>query len=86
MIQRQGDIISLEGACSVEDADALLRQIQDGAAALDWSGCTFLHTACVQVILAAGLGLRGTPANDKLARWLAPLLPVAPSPLTETEN
>jgi hypothetical protein len=86
MIHREEDIIRLEGACPVEDAEALLQHIQQGAAALDWSGCTFLHTACVQVILAAGIGVRGTPADDKLARWLAPLLLTAPPPPTETES
>jgi hypothetical protein len=86
MINREADIIHLEGDCPVEDAEVLLQQIQQGASALDWSDCTFLHTACVQVILAAGLSLYGTPASDKLTRWLAPLLPIALPTLTETEN
>ncbi len=86
MIERQGDIIRLEGVCSVEDAEALLRQIQQGAVALEWGGCTSLHTACLQVILAAGIGLQGTPADDKLARWLAPLLLAASPTLTKTES
>ena len=86
MIHRDEDIIRLEGACPVEDAEVLLQQVQQGAAALDWNGCSFLHTACVQVILASGLSLRGTPANDELARWLAPLLPAVSSNPTHRED
>jgi hypothetical protein len=86
MIRREGDMIFLEGPCQVEDADPLWLQLQQGAPALDWSGCTLLHTACLQVILAAGLPLHGTPANDALARWLAPLLPAAAPTLTLTES
>jgi hypothetical protein len=80
-IRRDENVIFLEDACTVEDADALLAELQAGAGLLDWTGCTFLHTACLQLILAARLPLRGTPADAALARWAAPLLPPAtPAP------
>jgi len=73
-IRRGEDVIFLEAACTVEDADALLAEVQAGAAIFDWSGCTFLHTACLQLVLAAGLPVRGAPADTALARWAAPLV------------
>jgi hypothetical protein len=73
-IRRGDDVIFLEQACTVEDADALLAEIQAGAALFDWTSCSFLHTACLQLILAAGLPVRGKPADAALARWVAPLV------------
>ena len=73
-IRRADDAILLEDVCAVEDAEILMQQLLDGATLIDWSGCTHLHTACLQVILAAGLPIHGTPANPALARWLAPIL------------
>ena len=68
------DVVFLEEVCAVEDADALLMEIQAGTAVLDWSGCTYLHTACLQLILAARLKVRGVPGDAVLARWVLPLL------------
>jgi hypothetical protein len=76
-IRRADDTIMLEDVCPVEDAETLLGQVQNGAALLDWSGCTHLHTACLQVILVAGLPVRGTPANPALALWAPALLATA---------
>jgi hypothetical protein len=73
-IRRTDDTVLLEDVCVVEDAEILMQELQAGAAAIDWSGCSHLHTACLQVILAAGVPIRGSPANAALARWLAPLL------------
>jgi hypothetical protein len=77
MIRRTGETIWLEGPCPVEDAEALLQAVQEGGAVADWSGCTLLHAACLQVLLAALLPVRGVPKNPALARWLAPCLPAA---------
>jgi hypothetical protein len=70
MIERAGDTIMLRGPCPVEDAETLLTMLQDGAAGIDWSGCTLLHTACLQVLLAAGVPVTGTPAEAGLAKWV----------------
>jgi hypothetical protein len=74
MIERAGRTIVLAGACTVEDAETLFNQALEGADAIDISGCTFLHTACLQVLLVARLQLIGTPADPALARWIAPFL------------
>ena len=73
-IRRADDTIMLDGVCAVEDAEFLMDELQGGAALVDWSGCTHLHTACLQVIMASGLPIYGIPDNPTLARWLAPIL------------
>jgi hypothetical protein len=46
--------IVLEGSCPVEDAEPLLQMLQQTpGATLDWSGCSQLHTAVLQIVLAA---------------------------------
>ena len=87
-IRRDDDVVLLEDVCAVEDAEVLMKELQAGATLIDWSACAYLHTACLQVLLAAGLPMRGTPANPAIARWLAPaLLHVEPrtSPLPAVE-
>jgi hypothetical protein len=79
-VRRVDDTILLEAVCDVEDAEILLRHVQGGAALIDWSGCAHLHTACLQVILAAGVPVGGTPANAALAGWVGPLLHRAATP------
>jgi len=74
------DTILLQDVCAVEDAETLLNHVQAGATLIDWSGCTHLHTACLQVMLAAGIAVRGRPANPALARWASALLPAAAAP------
>jgi hypothetical protein len=74
MIARAEQTILLQGACTVEDAETLFNQVLEGAEAIDIGGCTFLHTACLQVLLAAPVKLIGTPADPALARWVAAIL------------
>jgi hypothetical protein len=79
-IRRADDTIMLEDVCPVEDAETLMQELQVGATSIDWSGCSHLHTACLQVLLAAQIPVHGTPANPALARWVTPILhPTAPS-------
>ncbi len=72
-IRRDDDTVLLEDVCAVEDAEILMLELQAGAAVIDWSGCTHLHTACLQVIMLARVPTRGLPANEALARWLLPV-------------
>jgi hypothetical protein len=52
--RRSDGTIVLDGRCPVEDAEPLLELLQaTPAAPFDWSQCTYLHTAVLQVILAA---------------------------------
>ena len=63
--------IVLEGHCPVEDAEALLQLLQGSPdASLDWTQCTHLHTAVLQVILAAG-SVRLGPCGDSWVRQWA---------------
>jgi hypothetical protein len=79
-IRRAEETVFLEGVCAVEDAEILLEKLQSGATAIDWSGCTHLHAACFQLMLAARLPISGTPQNPELARWIAPILHPAEIP------
>jgi hypothetical protein len=83
-VRRSGDAVLLEDVCPVDDAEILMQHLQTGAAVIDWSGCAHLHTACLQVILAARLPVRGATANVALLRWIQPLLPATASPEPET--
>jgi hypothetical protein len=68
-------IIRLEGACPIEDAEALLRHlIEMPGATIDWRDCERAHTAVVQVLLASGAPLRGPPAGAFLRERVEPLL------------
>jgi hypothetical protein len=68
--------IILQDACAVEDAEPLLQMLQaDPTPAIDWTTCSHLHTAVVQVILASGAARTG-PCGDAWAqKWLVPELP-----------
>lgn len=64
-----------DGDCALGEAMALAEWLEAGPATADLSRCTGLHTALLQLLLAGGVGLEGTPADPFLARWVAPLLP-----------
>jgi hypothetical protein len=69
--------IWLEGPCPVEDAEPLLQMLQaTPAAAVDWTRCDHLHTAVVQVILAAEPSLLGECGELWIRAWLE----ASPSP------
>lgn len=60
----------LAGVCPVEDAEPLLQLLQAApAASVDWSGCSRLHTAVFQVILAVRPPLTGPCGDPFVARW-----------------
>lgn len=72
MTVRRGDdgVIVLEGECPVEDAETLLQLLQaQPKGPVDWSGCTRLHTAVLQVLMAAAPPMRGECGNAFVARW-----------------
>jgi hypothetical protein len=67
-----GSII-LDGNCPVEDAEPLLQMLQaTPAARLDWSRCGHLHTAVLQVILAARAAPTGPCGDSWVRQWAAP--------------
>jgi hypothetical protein len=67
-----GTAIILDGNCTVEEAEPLLQLLQaTPVACLDWRQCTHLHTAVLQVILAARPPLIGPCGDAWFQRWVA---------------
>ncbi|MBU8540624.1 hypothetical protein [Falsiroseomonas tokyonensis] len=70
-------VIRLEGACHLEDADALTILLQTGEARpVDLSACEALHAAVVQALLALKPSLTGLPPSPFLRDLLLPALAV----------
>jgi hypothetical protein len=66
-----GAAIILLGNCPVEEAEPLLQLLQATPASyLDWRQCTHLHTAVLQVILAARPQLVGPCGDAWVQRWV----------------
>ncbi|HZM48049.1 MAG TPA: hypothetical protein VFC14_24755 [Burkholderiales bacterium] len=69
-----GNIV-LEDTCPLEDAEALQQYLlPNPEARVDWSSCTMMHTAVVQILLAHRPVLTGSPASEFLLKYLAPLV------------
>ena len=67
--------IALEDSCPLEDAEALQQYLlANPQARVDWSSCTMMHTAVVQILLAHRPVLDGSPASEFLQTHLAPLI------------
>jgi hypothetical protein len=72
-VRRDGNLIRLEGDCRVEDAETLVRLLQEDAVlTIDVSGCRSLHAAVAQVILSFGTGVTGAPADPFLLDHVLP--------------
>mgnify|MGYP001809661302 FL=1 len=72
MIRLEGTIIHLEDACPVEEAERLLELLQAGTATgIDLGGCRTVHTAVLQLLLAAPLPIGVPPPDGLLAGLLA---------------
>jgi hypothetical protein len=72
----EAGIVILDGACGVEDAEPLLQLLQaTPAPVVDWTTCSNLHTAAIQVILASGVKPIGRCGDAWVWQWVAPELP-----------
>ncbi|ABD90128.1 hypothetical protein [Rhodopseudomonas palustris] len=70
VVRNAAGTIVLSGACPVDEAEALLRLLQETPqAALDWTQSSHLHSAVLQLILATGPDLVGTCGDPFVARW-----------------
>jgi hypothetical protein len=70
-LHENGTIV-LEGSCPVEDAEPLLQMLQGvPRPTLDWTTCSHLHTAVLQVVVAARPPLIGPCADPWVARWVS---------------
>ena len=75
-----GDTVAADGAASVEDALILLEFLQSHPnTKVDLGSCTHLHTAVLQVLLAAMPQIVTPPREAFLARWLPQVLQRCPS-------
>jgi hypothetical protein len=69
--RHENGTITLDGDCSVEDAEPLLQMLlATPEARLDWTRCGHLHTAVVQVILAAKPALAGPCGDPWIRQWI----------------
>jgi hypothetical protein len=73
-VARDGAIM-LEGNCPLEDAEPLLQLLRrHPGEPVDWRRCNALHTAIVQVLMAAQPRIRGPAGSALLRRWIEPAL------------
>lgn len=69
-----GDVIRLEGACRVEEAEVLAGLLGAGGRAVDVTACESMHAAVAQALLAFRPPLRGAPPDPFLRERLLPAL------------
>ena len=70
-------VIILEGDCPVDEAEPLLELLlANPGASVDWSACGQLHTAVIQILLAARPPMAGDAGTPCLRRWIAPIMHV----------
>ena len=74
-------VLACAGPLTVDDAETLLQELaQRGGAGAPWadlSGCTHVHAACLQVLMAAGVRVTAWPLDTALGTWLHAALPEA---------
>lgn len=73
-VRREGDVVWLEGACRVEEAETVVGLLGAGMRTVDLSRCQALHAAVAQVLLAFRPALRGAPEDLFLREHLLPAL------------
>lgn len=80
-VRREASTIHLEGACPVEEAEALAALLEGpGAWTVELSACRQLHTSLVQVLIRYRPALAGEPADPFLSRLIMPALTGAGAP------
>ena len=70
-IESKKNAITLSGIVTVEEAENLLELLQKKPnAKLDLPACTHLHTANLQVLMAARPAIAHCPDNPELRVWI----------------
>jgi hypothetical protein len=65
------DQVIFRDVASVEEAESLLEWLQKTPdAKIDLAACAHLHTANLQVLMAARSGIASWPENTELRAWL----------------
>ncbi|WP_042446162.1 hypothetical protein [Azospirillum sp. B510] len=74
-IRYDAGLARFEAACTVEDALPFAEWLETTAAPrVDLSACTELHTALLQLLMAAKPAVAAAPEEAFLGRWAAPVL------------
>lgn len=74
-VRLDGNVIVLEGACRVEDAEPLLGWLQaDRGRVVDLTEAEHLHAAVLQVLMALRPALSGAGKNSFMRDWITPAL------------
>ena len=80
-------VATLSGVVTVDDAEPLAQWLRDTPRPkVKLAGCTHLHTAVLQALLAARPAVTSAPVEPFLARWVAPLLAPPPVPTAAHEE
>jgi hypothetical protein len=81
-IEFMKSVATLKGVCTVEEAEPLLQWLQDQQRAkVKLKECTHIHTAVLQVLMAAKVMVTLPPEDPDLAKWLIPALRDARIPI-----
>ncbi len=63
------------GVVGIDDAEAVLSwALKEPLATIDFSACTHLHSATLQVLMARKPGVKAWPADGDFAAWLKSVL------------
>lgn len=74
-VRIEGEVIILEGDCGVEDAEPLVRALEEvSGRRVDLSRSRQLHSAVVQALLCFQPLLEGGPGDGFLTRFVLPAL------------
>lgn len=66
-----GPVAKFEEVCTVEDAMQFMEYLRTAKTPeVDLSGCTYLHTALLQLLFLARPRVVGAPVDPFLARWV----------------
>ncbi|MBS0333309.1 MAG: hypothetical protein JSS35_11115 [Proteobacteria bacterium] len=72
-VRLDGEVIHLEGDCHVEDAEVLLRRLQEAPGrGVDLSQCRRMHAALAQVLLSFRTPILAAPQDSFLRDRLLP--------------
>jgi hypothetical protein len=74
-VRIENGLIRLEGRCRIEEAETLLGLLlEDGERQVDLSKCDALHSAVVQILMAASPSISRPPVDPFLCTHIMPLL------------
>jgi ABC-type transporter Mla MlaB component len=88
-IEWNDGVLQCAGTLAVDDAEQLLQVLQGAgtdAPGADLAGCEHVHSACLQVLMAARVEVREWPAAPALAAWLRAALEPMRDRTTTTDN